>query len=143
MRLEYKDFHNGYEYVIIVQDMGYRCGYVNIPENHPWYNLSFEDIYVCIHGGLTFASLIKNDHPILENGYWIGFDCMHWMDLPDPDEMSKECLNQYGYKIFNYYSKLESNLKIRNFDYVKSQCCFLCDSCAEVDLIEKSYNVSK
>ena len=53
-------------------------GYARIPEDHPWHDMGYEEIYdlepdLEVHGGLTFA----------RDG-WIGFDTLHGFDLwPD------------------------------------------------------------
>lgn len=41
-------------------------GYAQIPEDHPWHGLDYDEIDVDVHGGLTFA----------RDG-WIGFDTLH------------------------------------------------------------------
>lgn len=129
MRLEKKGTHRGFEYAILVMPMGHRCGYVKLPQNHPWYKKNPDNIETNVHGGLTFASLINNnEHPILKKGYWIGFDCIHAFDMPDPDEMSKEFFNKGGYKIAKAFQCLQ-NSKIRNKNYVESQCRNLCEEC--------------
>lgn len=53
-------------------------GYVQVPDNHPFYGLDYEDIDVNIHGGLTYA----------EEG-WIGFDTAHAFDIWTDEELSK------------------------------------------------------
>jgi len=84
--------HEGIECVvkrIIIQEwdnsfhMGHLCGYVRIPENHPWVNLNYGDIDVDVHGGLTY----KHQHG---DGTWIGFDCGHSMDLIPSIEMVRK-----------------------------------------------------
>ena len=60
-------------------DFGSLCGYCKIPENHSWFEKSYDDIDVDIHGGLTFAQ--KE-----EDGYWIGFDCSHYGDISPVSE---------------------------------------------------------
>lgn len=63
---------------------GYANGYIGLPEGHPWHGLSYDDIDVSIHGGLTYASdeLPKGGDDI--SGYWwIGFDTVHGGDNID------------------------------------------------------------
>ena len=58
---------------------GYGNGYIGVPPEHPWFNRSYNDIDVDVHGGLTYS----DDHaPGLEpDGYWwIGFDTNHYQD---------------------------------------------------------------
>lgn len=82
---------------------GYANGYVAIPKEHPLYGISYDDVDIDVHGGLTFAekSEVVNDlfdknkteylESELPNGYWVlgigywvfGFDTMHFMDNLD------------------------------------------------------------
>lgn len=61
------------------EPMSHRCGYVNIPDTHPWFEKDYDEIRdVEVHGGLTFAEYqLKSDEP---KGWWIGFDCAHHGD---------------------------------------------------------------
>jgi hypothetical protein len=50
-------------------------GYVKIPTDHHWHGLSYDEINVTVHGGLTYGGR--------ESG-WIGFDTIHSGDIwPD------------------------------------------------------------
>jgi hypothetical protein len=58
-------------------ELGTWCGYVIIPEDHPWHGLSYGDLVdVSVHGGVTFA-----DHGLFHEQYAVGFDCSHAFDL--------------------------------------------------------------
>ena len=143
MRLEVTGTHQGFDYKVIVMLMGYRCGYVRLPEGHPWHGKSFHYIDVVVHGGLTFSEMIDNSHSILENGYWIGFDCMHAGDIPDPDEMSKEFRKLGGYRMVKSFSKFfftDISPRIRNARYVESHCRNICNACAELREIQESFD---
>lgn len=116
---------SGLHGAIIANQLACRCGYVRIPEDHPWFGKHWKDpvteytppiedhgaqealegfgvipiflaalateeqrdemyrsmaMAVKVHGGLTYTG------DLLENGqWWIGFDCGHTEDLPDPD----------------------------------------------------------
>ncbi len=81
-----KGVHAGFEWEVTSNRIGYRCGYVRIPPGHPWHGKDYDDIDADVHGGLTFT------HPDEHCGkggeddaWWIGFDCAHWNDAPDPD----------------------------------------------------------
>ena len=62
---------------------GYANGYVAIPKEHPLYGISYDDVDIDVHGGLTFAekSEVVNDlfdknkteylESELPNGYWV------------------------------------------------------------------------
>lgn len=52
-------------------NLGFRCGYVGIPLNRKKID------HFGVHGGITFDER-GNEY------YWIGFDCAHWNDAPDP-----------------------------------------------------------
>ena len=67
---------------------GWGNGYVVIPKGHPAHNINYDEIFVDVHGGLTFSnnvdSLNKEDFPELTNemaGCWVvGFDTAHFGD---------------------------------------------------------------
>ena len=61
--------------VIRCKGIGHLCGYVTLPEWHPWANLTTCDLIdVDVHGGITFAQQT-------DDGYVIGFDCGHAGDI--------------------------------------------------------------
>jgi hypothetical protein len=58
---------------------GYACGYVGVPEGHPWYKKDYDDIDVDVHGGLTWSDdHVGNDAP--DGLWWVGFDTAHYND---------------------------------------------------------------
>lgn len=70
-------------YAILANPLGYRCGYLLIPNDHPWYRKhSREEAFhtVVVHGGLTFSGRLLN----FGGDWWLGFDCGHYTDKPDP-----------------------------------------------------------
>ena len=89
-----KDFeYRGFRCVIVAHIMGHRCGYVGLPESNLYYGVSYHEIPVNAHGGLTYGQHPPNKgyYPV-ETGYpvyWIGFDCAHLYDLPDEDILRK------------------------------------------------------
>ena len=51
-------------------------GYVSLPPEHPWHGVSYDDIPVEIHGGLTYSRM--------EEARWvIGFDTCHLDDTAE------------------------------------------------------------
>ena len=68
---------------------GNLCGYVAVPPGHPAHGKGYDDVDVEVHGGLTYASMCREDTPIChvpEPGepadvYWLGFDCAHAWDI--------------------------------------------------------------
>ena len=87
-----KGVTSGYEWEVTSNRMAYRCGYVRIPPGHPWHGQGYDDVraadgeWIEVHGGLTFA---KPDTDCgkdgEDNAWWLGFDCAHAGDAPDPD----------------------------------------------------------
>lgn len=59
---------------------GHFCGYVVLPPGHPWRNMSYDDIDVDVHGGLTFSGTLTDDSGVKHRV--VGFDCAHWGDGP-------------------------------------------------------------
>lgn len=60
-----------------MKNSGAWCGYVLIPEGHPWHGLDTWALAdVSIHGGVTFAG----HHPAFDS-YAVGFDCCHSGDI--------------------------------------------------------------
>jgi hypothetical protein len=82
-----KGEHEGLEWEVTANGGGYRCGYVRVPPGHPWHGKDYDDIEPApgVHGGLTFsrpdADCGKGG---ADNAWWLGFDCAHWGDAPDP-----------------------------------------------------------
>lgn len=74
----------GYTCVVLMTEMGHRCGYVGIPKDNRLYNIYYDELnkYIGCHGGLTYSSSelhCVND----KDTWWIGFDCAHFRDRPD------------------------------------------------------------
>ena len=61
-------------------EKGWGNGYVRIPEGHPYYEKTYDDIDVRVHGGLTFGDHIFEDNKHFSDGYWVGFDTAHYGD---------------------------------------------------------------
>lgn len=66
------------------------CGYVGVPEGHPWWGVDRNDIPARGHSGITWASESDPESDMCHVGidaprYWIGFDCNHASDLSPLD----------------------------------------------------------
>lgn len=95
---------------------GTHNGYVAIPKGHKYYGVNYDDIDVCVHGGLTFGEyrheitspefnahwfddveiLTPNCKEIPIGWYMVGFDTCHWGDNPvnwDREKVLKETLD--------------------------------------------------
>lgn len=58
-------------------ELGTWCGYVIIPQDHPWYGLSYGDLTdVSVHGGVTYTG-----NEVFHEEWAVGFDCGHAFDL--------------------------------------------------------------
>lgn len=78
------DTYRSYKYAIWFHDyQGYRCGYVQIPENHPFYEQNFTEIDLNSIG-LSFSGHIKG-----LDGWFIGWDHHHLWDAIDEDGIRK------------------------------------------------------
>lgn len=74
----------GYKCVVLMTEMGHRCGCVGIQKDNRLYNIYYDELnkYIGCHGGLTYSSSelhCVND----KDTWWIGFDCAHFRDRPD------------------------------------------------------------
>lgn len=135
--------HAEHEWMIVHNGMGFRCGYVKVNPGHPWHGKDYNDIEASVHGGLTFGEHDEPCHKVCEctcrgpkdtapitqhsilcpvakkdDGFWVGFDCAHSQDSPDPDLLNSDSMpaafrNQYG--------------TIKTQAYVEKECHDLCE----------------
>ncbi len=78
--------------VVFVSPLGYRCGYVEVPEALNKLKSELEDLDV--HGGVTYIDHFNPIDLAPTKSWWIGFDCAHVGDgftsrfftLRDPSE---------------------------------------------------------
>ena len=127
--------HAGLDYCVLSNGLGYLCGYVRIPEGHPYYGNEECDLDVVVHGGITFTAYCEEDSP-WGAGYWIGFDCAHCYDAPDPKEMDAEMLQSIKY-MTDFEEAMNIGIpqrKIRSTGYVASECRNLAAQCASATL---------
>lgn len=112
-----KGEHLGFEWEIVRNTIGFRCGYIRILPGHPWFGKHYDEIDAHVHGGLTFASEGKacpTHGPEAE--WWIGFDCAHYMDAPDPAliEPGEPTIRSFNGGV------------VRSQEYVEKECRNLC-----------------
>lgn len=102
------------EYKWMVLSLGsHPCGYVSVPQNHPFYGKDYFEIdnRIEAHGRLTFSGKLRNIE-----GRWFGWDYAHAGDFTFPFVMTgdklwttqkivNECLNVI--KQFQKYEKAE------------------------------------
>lgn len=107
-RVQWTDDDTGLACLIRRGPLGNWCGYVGVPEGHPWHGMDYHHCVVCrtsyldgcehneplssvviVHGGLTFAAGCDGDPVagvchVADDGdtvWWLGFDCGHGFDL--------------------------------------------------------------
>jgi hypothetical protein len=120
-----KGVHEGYEWEVTSNRMGYRCGYVRVPQGHSWHGKGYDDVRTAddgwpdVHGGLTFAEADTDCGKGGEdNAWWLGFDCAHGGDAPDPD-------------LPGYHPRMSfMGDAIRSTEYVAEECRKLADQAA-------------
>lgn len=82
--IEEHDTYRGYEYAIVLQQLGHRCAYINVTgtdlENVDYMNLE----QVPVHWGLTYSSSTCYGLP---EGWWIGWDYAHYGDRVDYESL--------------------------------------------------------
>lgn len=111
-----KGMHLGYEWMVVHNGMGHRCGYVRVPKTHPWYGKDYDDVGAEVHGGLTFGRADVPCGKAEDGGYWFGFDCAHAQDAPDPDLATPTA---FAYPLHGSV--------VRTQEYVERECRNLCE----------------
>lgn len=121
--------HRGYEWEIIHNDFGQRCGYVRIPAGHPWHGKGYEEEddygeFAIVHGGITFAEPdVDCGRGGADDAWWLGFDCGHYYDAPDPALPGSERLLRDGGDAYF----LAVGAVVRTDEYVQAECERLID----------------
>lgn len=120
----------------IDEETGYTCrinrlrfmdsltGYVRLPSLHPLNStLSYDDIKVDVHGGITFMGHIEEgmNQPPDPIHTWIGFDCNHAWD--------------YNPRMGLYLSHTERDVQevYRDWEYVKNELHGLCKQLKDLE----------
>ncbi len=94
------------------EQLGHLCGYVSIPESHPAFKKSDDQLNYSVNGGLTFSKL-----DIELNEWILGFDCAHGGDI------TPELYRQMG-----SMSELET---YKTWEYVENEINDLVDQLLE------------
>jgi hypothetical protein len=69
---------SGLPALILQMPMGFHCGYVGVPSDHPAYGKEYDDAMlgsIDVHGGLTYAGTVPQKP---QSPFWaFGYDCAH------------------------------------------------------------------
>ena len=82
--------HDGYLWAII--SLGtHPCAYVEIPEEHPWFEKKYQRLrHVRCNGGLTYSDYGPVGSSNERNAWWIGWDYAHPNDYAPREEIIGE-----------------------------------------------------
>jgi len=91
---QWQDEETGLACLIHRGPVGALCGYVGVPEGHPYFKKSYNDIdHLEVHYGLTYSGLCQPgtdeskgichlpDEGEPDHVWWLGFDCAHSDDF--------------------------------------------------------------
>ncbi len=121
--------YNGYEYLMVLNHRGHRCGYVAINENHPLHiKESYNALDIDVHGGVTFFEKQMTKSECTDK--WIGFDCGHAWDAPDLDALEKYDPKKAAYYRQDPLGFLTYDEVIRTKEYVEKECKKIIDQIA-------------
>jgi hypothetical protein len=113
-----KGVHEGYEWEVTNNGIGYRCGYVRVPVGHPWHGKDYDSVepYPDVHGGLTFAEADADCGKGGEDSaWWVGFDCAHAGDAQDPSLPGRDGKPLYPMPVHDWDT-------LKTTEYVAAQC---------------------
>lgn len=106
--------HENFDWAVLHNGMGYRCGYVRVPSGHPWEGKDYNEIDANVHGGLTYGDRDK------DGSWWIGFDCGHYCDARDPSLSMPKPIRALT------KATLDIGV-IRDQAFAEKECRFLCE----------------
>jgi hypothetical protein len=110
--------HLGFQWQVVHNWFGVRCGYVRVPLGHPWHGQNL-NLDVEVHGGVSFAEADVDRGNPEDNAWWIGFDCGHCWDAPDISLLTSP-------EALSIYNCLNNGI-VRSQEYVENECKNLCE----------------
>jgi hypothetical protein len=133
---------SGYRAMVLFNETGHRCGYVEIPRSHPCFEKEHSDVDVNVHGGLTFSAYSNVLPYASPEGFWVlGFDCIHYGDANDLEAYERYSNMGYVPKtqegISHIFDMIFSDGVVRTLDFVVDECESLANQLKEMDLQSK------
>lgn len=137
-KVQYPDKSTGLPCLIVRGPHGGWCGYVGVPEGHPWFQKDYNDVDAQVHGGLTYAHFcaegMNEAYSIChipgpgepDRVWWLGFDCAHYGDIMPAYE---GIYSEYSSR----YKDLVPYKKYRDIGYVKKEVRSLAKQAAKAE----------
>ena len=97
----------GYPAIVVAISRGHRCGFVQLPDNHPCSGKDCDDLEISVHGGVTYSE-----------GNVFGFDCAHYMDAQDVTIM-----DDYHKKLYSTYPGYRKKVgTVKTTEFCSAEC---------------------
>lgn len=113
-KVQWVDKFTGFDCLIVRNMFGVLCGYVGVPEGHPYHGKDYEELKLQAHYDVNFSGKCRGNicHIPLPgrpgNIWWFGFDCGHANDV------TPEFL-KHGLRVLPWQ-------KYRTYRYVRRTC---------------------
>jgi hypothetical protein len=135
-KMQWQDSDTGLPCLIVRNHSGALCGYVGVPEGHPWHGKDYEHVGARVHGGITYANHCQagpEEHAIChvpapgepDTVWWLGFDCAHSGDYcPGLDAALRKFREMTPALRSSAFTHADHNI-YRDIAYVKAECASL------------------
>ena len=130
--VEFDETYRGFRILGLFRDHGYRCGYVQIPNDilpkvQEDAEQDSECVPVNVHGGVTFAGYLKDF-----DEFFIGFDCAHYGDLQDIESWKTHFPEEYAKikKYLDHPNRRGETVKTKEF--VREECYRMIDQIIDI-----------
>lgn len=110
--------NSGLQSVVVMTEMGHRCGYVGVNEKSNLFGLNYFDLEntINVHGGLTYSGKSDNNYPIESKLWWFGFDCAHYGDDEDGGQSLRYCIDQCE-MMADQLLKMENKMTLQKIEF--------------------------
>lgn len=139
-KCQWTDEATGLPCLIVRNHFGALCGYVGVPEGHPFFDIGCDESNnqgipvetLNVHGGVTFTGFCQEDkeHGIChvpevgqsDRVFWLGFDCAHYYDLTPAARLPT--WGQQTYRDVEYVTAQVRTLALQlKFNACSPNCC--------------------